>query len=156
MHKTHIFDQKNYAKKIFFTDLPTLFFIRPLQETYNIFFLALTPSGEWLLLESVMTSTYSVKALTKNQLLAIYYSYKRLSKSTCKFSFSIWNNRQYPGDSLYFLILKRLLIQQIIYLEHVIDIISKHTVMLYILISRLSWGKADVESHLIVLLSDTY
>ena len=26
MHKTHIFDQKNYQKKKDFTDLPTLFF----------------------------------------------------------------------------------------------------------------------------------
>ena len=38
MHKTHIFDQK---KKKNLTDLPTLFFFRPLQETNNIFFLAL-------------------------------------------------------------------------------------------------------------------
>ena len=38
MHKTHIFDQKNYAKNIFFTDLPILFFFGPLQETNNFFF----------------------------------------------------------------------------------------------------------------------
>ena len=38
MHKTHIFDQKNIAKKNIFTDLPTLFFFGPLQETNNLFF----------------------------------------------------------------------------------------------------------------------
>ena len=43
MHKTHIFDQKNNAKKIFFTDLPTLFFFGLLQETNN-FFLGLSES----------------------------------------------------------------------------------------------------------------
>ena len=41
MHETHIFDQKNNAKKKDFTDLPTLFFFGPLQETNNFFFYAL-------------------------------------------------------------------------------------------------------------------
>ena len=33
MHKTHIFEQKIKCKKKNFTDLPTLFFFGPLQET---------------------------------------------------------------------------------------------------------------------------
>ena len=40
MHKAHIFEQKIYI----FTDLPTLFFFRPLQDTNNFFFLALPKS----------------------------------------------------------------------------------------------------------------
>ena len=39
MHKTHIFDQKNNAKSFLPTYLP--YFFRLLQETYNIFCLAL-------------------------------------------------------------------------------------------------------------------
>ena len=39
MHKTHIFDQKNNNKKKI-SDLPTLFFLGPLQETNNFFFKA--------------------------------------------------------------------------------------------------------------------
>ena len=38
MHKTHILDQKDYAKKIKINDLPTLFYFGPLQETNNLFF----------------------------------------------------------------------------------------------------------------------
>ena len=41
MHKTHIFDQKNNAK-FFFTDLPTLFLFKLLQETNNIYFFSLS------------------------------------------------------------------------------------------------------------------
>ena len=38
MHKTHIFDQKNNAKKNFFTDLPTLFFSdRYRKQTISLF-----------------------------------------------------------------------------------------------------------------------
>ena len=47
MHKTQIFDQKNNAKKKIFTDLPTLFFYGPLQET-NIFFFR--PYSQFLIL----------------------------------------------------------------------------------------------------------
>ena len=41
MPKTHIFDQKNNNKKIFFGDLNLPFFSRPLQETNDFFFEAL-------------------------------------------------------------------------------------------------------------------
>ena len=46
--KIHIFDQKNNAK-IFFTDLPTLFYPGPLQETNNFFFrpYQYLPSFSW-------------------------------------------------------------------------------------------------------------
>ena len=37
---THTFLTKIIMQKYFFTDLPTLFFFRPLQETNHIFFLA--------------------------------------------------------------------------------------------------------------------
>ena len=47
MHKTHIFDQKNNGKKHTFYR-PTYFFFRPLQETENIFFLALTSMSHGL------------------------------------------------------------------------------------------------------------
>ena len=40
MHKTHIFDKKNNAKKIFLPTYLPYFFSRPLQETNDIFFLA--------------------------------------------------------------------------------------------------------------------
>ena len=40
MHKTHIYYQKNNAKKIFFTNLPTLFF-RTVTGNKQYFFLGL-------------------------------------------------------------------------------------------------------------------
>ena len=58
MHKTHFIDQKKYAKKInIFTKLPTLNFFQPLQETNNIFFLALL-HGLWNLSHSIPPATH--------------------------------------------------------------------------------------------------
>ena len=42
MHKTHIFDQKNNAKKYFFTDLPTLFLGGTVTGNKQFIFLGLT------------------------------------------------------------------------------------------------------------------
>ena len=41
MHKTHIFDQNDYAKNYFFADLPTLFF-QTVTGNKVYFFLGLT------------------------------------------------------------------------------------------------------------------
>ena len=41
MHKTHIFDQKNNAKKFFLTDLPTLFFFWTVTGNKQFLFLGL-------------------------------------------------------------------------------------------------------------------
>ena len=42
MHKTHIFDQKNNAKKIFFTDLPSTLFFQAVTGNKQLIFLGLT------------------------------------------------------------------------------------------------------------------
>ena len=52
MKQIYIFDQKNNAKKNIFADLPTLFFSRPLQETKYIFFLALSVSGCFVVIDT--------------------------------------------------------------------------------------------------------
>ena len=61
MHKTHIFDQKNNAKKIYFTDLPTLFFSDRYRKQ-TIFFLGLSQQGVWV-------SFWTTKPLTLPTLL---------------------------------------------------------------------------------------